>query len=514
MRSLETLTPAEHLEELDTVDEENHSEMTNSTPKVYVLDTNVLLHDPESISKFQEHTVVLPSEVLVEMDRKKTAEGQLGANARRVHRVLRDLFDARSLSECAKGENMLEADMPNGGRLRLVITSEKDFSSEELSRLSAVLIDRNQTDHRILAAAYNLKRHDPNPVILVSKDANMALKGKLLGLPVEDYRNDRVPIVENEGYREIVVDSPTFEALANYEWDDPDSEGFPLEVPEDAYVNEYFLIRASEECYQGIVEPVRFIGDGLVDMLPLYRQHLRQDVNRSDKNGLQMPNGIRVIPRNVEQWIHMDALMNPEITLVTCKGKAGTGKTFLAMACALHEVLSENSHYQRLLISRPIVDMGRGIGYLPGTKEEKMGPYMQPYFDNLEVLFPNRRSPRQKNNTNGQTPPLKVWERFQQQGILEIEALTYIRGRSIPNSLLIVDEAQNLTPHEVKTVVTRLAHGSKLILLGDPHQIDNPFLDNRTNGLVYARDRLKGQEIAIHTKLVEGVRSEIAELGA
>lgn len=489
--------------------------MSSYQTKLYILDTNVLLHDPESISKFQEHTVVLPSEVLVEMDRKKTAEGQLGANARRVHRVLRDLFDSYSLQEIQQGEANLEASMANGGTLRFVITQESNFSNEENERLNAVLIDRKQTDHRILAAACYLSKTHKEPVILVTKDANMALKGKLLGLQVEDYRNDRISIVENEGYREIIVNSDIFEALANYEWDALGAEGFEMKVPDDAYLNEYFIIKCDDSCYDGIVEPVRYLGDSLIDLLPLYRQHIRQDVKRSDKNGLQMPTGIRVIPRNVEQWIHLDALMDPEVTLVTCKGKAGTGKTFLAMAAALHEVLSDHSHYERLLIARPVVEMGRGIGFLPGSKEEKMNPYMQPYFDNLEVLFPTRKSGKSKGHTsNGQTPPMKSWERFQQQGILEIEALTYIRGRSIPNCLIVVDEAQNLTPHEVKTVITRLAQGSKLILLGDPQQIDNPFLDSRTNGLVYARDRLKGQSIAIHTKLLEGVRSELAELGA
>jgi len=489
---------------------------SQSQTKLYVLDTNVLLHDPESIHKFQEHTVVLPSEVLVEMDRKKTAEGQLGANARRVHRVLRDLFDSRSLEQCSKGQGVLEAPLPSGGNIRFVITSEQDFSKEEKLRLDAALMDRSQADHRILAAAYHLSQTVSAPVILVTKDANMALKGKLLSLPVEDYRNDRISTVEKEGYREILVDADTFEAIENYEWDAPEADGFTLPLPPDAYINEYFLVRCEDDCYSGIIEPVKHLGKGVVDLLPLYRQHLRQDVNKSDKNGLQMPGGIRVIPRNVEQWIHLDALMDPAVTLVTCKGKAGTGKTFIAMAAALHEVLSEHSHYQRLLVARPVVEMGRGIGYLPGTKEEKMAPYMQPYFDNLEVLFPNRKSGAKKpNNANGNaTPPMKPWERFQQQGILEIEALTYIRGRSIPNCLIVVDEAQNLTPHEVKTVITRLAQGSKLILLGDPHQIDNPFLDSRTNGLVYARDRLKGRPIVANTKLVEGVRSELAELGA
>lgn len=489
--------------------------MTDTLPKSYVLDTNVLLHDPDSLHKFQEHTVVLPSEVLVEMDRKKTAEGQLGANARRVHRMLRDLFDSRDPQECAKGNSVLEAPLPNGGRIRFVITADNEFSEQENRHLDAALMERKQPDHRILASAYHLAQISDHPVVLVTKDANMALKAKLLSLSVEDYRNDRISTVEKEGYREVLLDADAFEALSNYEWDHPEANGIELELPADAYINEYFLIRCSDPCYQGIVEPVRHLGDGLVDFLPLYRQHLRQDVNRMDRNGLQMPYGIRVIPRNVEQWIHLDALMDPAISLVTCKGKAGTGKTFLAMASALHEVLSEHSHYQRLLVARPVVEMGRGIGYLPGSKEEKMAPYMQPYFDNLEVLFPARKKDAKKPHANGNgTPPLKAWERFQQQGILEIEALTYIRGRSIPNCLIVVDEAQNLTPHEVKTVITRLSQGSKLILLGDPQQIDNPFLDARTNGLVYARDRLRGHPIVAHTKLVEGVRSELAELGA
>jgi PhoH-like ATPase len=345
----------------------------------------------------------------------------------------------------------------------------------------------------------------------------MAIKGKLLGLQVEDYRNDRVKTVETSAYREILVAGDVFDALQEYEWDVEHEEGFPLEVPDDAYINEYFIVRSEDAGYESMKEPVRYLGEGRFTLLPLYRQHLRQDVTKGDKNGLQMPAGVRVIPRNIEQWMHMDAVLNPDITLVTCIGKAGTGKTFIAMAVAMHEVLSDHNHYEKLLISRPVVELGKGIGYLPGTKEEKMAPYMQPYFDNLEVLFPVKpKNGKPKNGTpsNGQTPPLKPWERFQLQGILEMEALTYIRGRSIPNSLILVDEVQNLTPHEVKTVVTRLAQGSKLVLMGDPDQIDNPFLGAQSNGLVYARSRLKGQKRAAHTKLIKGVRSEIAELGA
>ncbi len=487
-----------------------------STAKIYILDTNVLLHDADAIKKFKENIVVLPAEVLVELDRKKTFEGQVGANARRVHRLLREIFDSCGLSNPNADNDAIEARLENGGYLRFVITNQNNLGKKEQQHLDAVLIDRSESDHRILACAYHLSRQASCPVILVTKDSNMALKGKLLGLEVQDYRNDRVLGMETSAYREIEVDGNIFEQLQEYQWDRPDAKGFFLAMPEDVYLNEYLIVKTHAEGYEGIEEPVRYIGKGKIALLPLYRQYLRQNITKGDKNGLKMPGGIHVIPKNIEQWMHLDAVLNPEITLVTCIGKAGTGKTFIAMAVAMHEVLSENNHYERLLISRPVVEMGKGIGYLPGTKEEKMAPYMQPYFDNLEVLFPLKmKNTKTKNGpTNGQTPPMKPWERFQLQGILEMEALTYIRGRSIPNALLLVDEVQNLTPHEVKTVITRLAHGSKLVLMGDPDQIDNPFLDAQSNGLVYACSRLKGQKRAAHTKLVKGVRSEIAELGA
>ncbi len=492
------------------------SEISNSA-KIYVLDTNILLHDAESIVKFQENIVVLPSEVLVEMDRKKTSDGQVGVNARSVHRYLRDLFEDYNSAVNSGESARMEAEMENGGYLRFVITNSQKLSQQDQDHLDAVLMDRSHSDHRILSCAYHLSKTESQPVILVTKDSNMALKGKLLGLTVEDYRNDRIKVAENKGYREIVVAGDVFESLQNYEWDHPEASGFELELPEDSYLNEYFIVRTSENGCESIMEPVRNVGEGRIELLPLYRQHLRQEINKGDKNGLQMPGGVRVIARNIEQWMHMDAVMNPDISLITCIGKAGTGKTFIAMAVAMHELLSDHNHYEKLLISRPVVELGKGIGYLPGTKEEKMAPYMQPYFDNLEVLFPLKQKgnkPKVHAPSNGQNPPMKAWEKFQMQGILEMEALTYIRGRSIPNSLILVDEVQNLTPHEVKTVITRLATGSKLVLMGDPDQIDNPFLGSQSNGLVYARSRLKGQRKAAHTKLIKGVRSEIAELGA
>ena len=318
------------------------------TAKCYVLDTNVLLHDAESLTKFQENTVVLPSEVLVEMDRKKTAEGQVGVNARKVHRFLRDLFDNCDLDVCGKDKDVMEAEMDSGGRLRFVITDPKKLKDTDREFLDAVLVDRSQSDHRILTCAYYLSKTENSRVIMVTKDGNMALKGKLLGLSVEDYRNDRIVSVETSAYREILVDGETFENLQNYQWDEPEEEGFDITLPEDSYINEYFIVKTDEEGCESMLEPVRKIDQDKVTLLPLYRQHLRQDVTKGDKNGLQMPGGVRVIPRNIEQWMHMDAVVNPDISLVTCIGKAGTGKTFVAMAVAMHELLSEHNHYEKL----------------------------------------------------------------------------------------------------------------------------------------------------------------------
>ena len=503
----------------------------NPTPrdtcKVFVLDTNVLLHDPDCLFKFEEHTIVIPVEVLAELDRKKTATGDLGFSARKVHRILRDLF-GNLPSPTEHTTYKMEVPLPTDGQLRIVINEAlitKNFP-EGLTRLQNTVLDLHSPDNRILASALYVQATEVPPVILVTKDANMALKAQALGLAVQDYKNDRVDQTETHGYAEIPLTQTEWFALAGCDWEAKGFAGVPIATDRKLLINEYVLVSLDCGAEGKFEEPARHLGGNRIVPLPLYREFCRGDTANGDHLGLQMPGGIKVVPRNFEQWTLLDAILNPRIGLVTVKAKAGTGKTFVAIAAALHEVLSDNSHWERVLITRPNVDMGNGIGYLPGDLEDKVGPYMQPYFDNLDQLFPTRKKPKNKppksrghgtatNATAAQNnPPQKPWKKFQDMGMIQIEAMNFIRGRSLPNCLMIVDEAQNMTPHQAKTVVTRMGEGSKIILMGDPAQIDAPFLDSLSNGLVYVRDRMRDTPLTAHIKLIAGVRSEIAELGA
>jgi PhoH-like ATPase len=276
--------------------------------------------------------------------------------------------------------------------------------------------------------------------------------------------------------------------------------------------------------------PARYYGDGIVRRLKIPEY-------------VKAPGGIPIRARNLEQQFLMDALLDDGIHMLTCFGKAGTGKTLLSTACALHQTYDENSRYDGVSISRPVISLGKDIGFLPGTLDEKMKPWLQPYYDALEVLIPSKppkepqflskkvskkrhrkredmmavMNPPQLNggyNGHSQAGLVKPYERLLKSGLVEIEALCFIRGRSIARRFFILDEAQQLTPHEVKTVITRISEGSKIILIGDPAQIDNPYVDSRSNGLVYCHNRMKGQAIAAHVKLVKGERSRLAELAA
>jgi len=276
--------------------------------------------------------------------------------------------------------------------------------------------------------------------------------------------------------------------------------------------------------------PARYFGEGAVRRLKI-------------PEFVKAPGGIPIRARNLEQQFLMDALLDDSIHMLTCFGKAGTGKTLLSTACALHQTHDENSRYDGVSISRPVISLGRDIGFLPGTLDEKMKPWLQPYYDALEVLIPSKppkepqfaskkvskKKHRKRedfmasmisaqpggNGHNGHAVPLiKPYERLLRTGLVEIEALCFIRGRSIARRFFILDEAQQLTPHEVKTVITRISEGSKIILIGDPAQIDNPYVDSRSNGLVYCHNRMRGQAIAAHVKLTKGERSRLAELAA
>ena len=356
-------------------------------------------------------------------------------------------------------------------------------------------------------------------------DVNVQLKARAVGLESEDYLNDKVPETDDEAsYREI--------GLNVYELQRFCSEG-AFELKEAAakplYLNEYVLLRSDE----GKTMPARYFGDGVVRRLKL-------------PDFVKAPGGIPIRARNLEQQFFMDALLDDSIAMLTCYGKAGTGKTLLSTVCALHQTHDDHSHYDGVSISRPVIALGKDIGFLPGSLEEKMRPWLQPYHDALEVLIPSKppkeaqfaakkvskkkhkqrdeqmlggMKPVQPNHSShngghGNATLVKPYERLLKSGMVEIEALAFIRGRSIARRFFILDEAQQLTPHEVKTVITRISKGSKIVLIGDPAQIDNPYVDSRSNGLVYCHNRMKGQAIAAHVKLTKGERSKLAELAA
>ena len=460
--------------------------------KNYVLDTNVLLHDPASLERFKENHLCIPVDVLAELDKFKSEQTERGANARWVHRRLTEMFS--SAEQVTHGVTTA-----GGGTLRLVIYDPaccpKD--SELLNRFHRIFPDRERVDHRILAACLLLMQHNTAPVVLVTKDLNMQLKARAVGIECQDYLSDKVDACEVSNYevRRIEVDASELQRFA--------SAG-ELALAEDRMhgvaVNEYVLLGTGDK--QTI--PARLAPSGRL---------VRLDIPEA----LKIPDGQTLKPLNLGQRCLIDALLNPAISLVTCYGHAGTGKTLVAVAAGLHEMFSRR--YNGITVSRPVVAMGEQLGFLPGSLDEKMRPWLQPIHDALDLLMrpstplgPRRKQQKPTNAAPGIVK--KPYELLMEQGILEIEALCYIRGRSIPNRFFILDEAQQLTPKEAKTIVTRMSRDSKLVMVGDPAQIDNPYVDSRSNGLVYTRNRLKGQPFVAHVALTRGERSELADAGA
>ncbi|MCH8474471.1 MAG: PhoH family protein [Opitutales bacterium] len=478
------------------------------SPKTYLLDTNVLLHDPQAIFKFQEHNVVLPFEVLQELDRFKSDQSEKGRNARHLHRVLRDLFPS-SQESMDKGVTL-----ESGGRLYVLANRylmEGEGSSPGMKMLRSLSRDLDKIDNRILACLVYLGENWKSPVTLVTKDINLYLKAKAIGLPAEDFLNDKVreeELNEKEFHPTLQLSQTLFQRFG--------SEGTveiePDQLPVHTGCNDYVSVEGEHDQ----ILPARYDGEGSLHRLQLPSQ-------------IQIPGAISIRPRNLQQQFLMDALLDPEISLVTCYGKAGTGKTIVSTACALSLVAQDL--YDGLSITRPVISLGQEIGFLPGDLNEKMMPWVQPYHDALNVLFPLRqegtfrgsrkkaaKQARKKSASNAGSKssstgqPVKPYQQLMDAGILEIEALCYIRGRSIPRRFFILDEAQQLTPHEVKTVISRMSEGSKLVLIGDPSQIDNPYVDSQSNGLVYTRNRLRHQRITAHVKLTQGERSPLADL--
>jgi len=474
----------------------------SETVKNFVVDTNVLLHDPHSVNRFANNHVFIPVEVLSELDRFKNEQTERGAAARTVHRFLTGIFghDTRAVTRGAA--------TAGGGSVRILVeeATAKATVSPTLKRFDKTFPDDTRMDHRILRACLALQGRSDSPTILVTKDLNMQLKAMAIGLTCQDYLNDKATIQDTEGYeiRKVTVEPHELQRFGS-------SRTLELPPARTGRIerNEYVLLTTEEHKSM----PARHLGGG---------HFARLNVPHS----LQMPGGIDVHAANAGQQCFLDALLDPSISLITCYGQAGTGKTLVAVAAGLF--LTAQKDFSGMTVSRPVVAMGDTLGYLPGTLNEKMHPWLQSIYDAFEVLIPlNPPRPEARNRNASerkkQVPSsmeshthaiVKPYEKLIERGLLEIEALCYIRGRSIPNRFFVLDEAQQLTPLEAKTVVTRMSKGSKLVMVGDPGQIDNPYVDSRSNGLVYTRNRLRGRPVTAHICLTKGERSELAELGA
>jgi PhoH-like ATPase len=428
--------------------------------KNYVLDTNVLLHDPRAIYSFADNHVVIPIYVIEEIDTFKKDLSELGRNARMVARLLDEYRKGGGLSKPQK--------MENGGSLQVALSKNPPKNPS---------YDSRSMDQRILELALEIRDQTPGtPTILVTKDVNMRIRGDALGLVAVDYEPEHISIDElYPGHRELAVDGATVDAMY--------AEGAVKVQADNLYPNEYLLLK-----------------DEATGKSALGRWNKEQGKVTAVKKLREGVWGIR--PRNKEQHYALDLLLDDSVKLVTLVGKAGTGKTLLALAAGLQKVTEEQT-YHKLLVSRPIFPLGRDIGYLPGDIEEKLNPWMQPIYDNLELLLGLNRTDKKDGRSYAELMDL---------GFVEIEPLTYIRGRSLPAVFMIVDEAQNLTPHEVKTIITRAGEGTKIILTGDPYQIDHPYLDSSNNGLTTVAEKFKPEAIAGHVILAKGERSQLAEL--
>ena len=434
--------------------------------KNFILDTNVLLHDPQALFKFQDNNIIIPITVIEEIDRFKKDSNETGRNARQISRILDAMRENGSLAEGVP--------LPEGGILKIEIFSEKYIQG-----LPPELHNQN-ADNRILGMALNARDRDlDHPLIFVTKDTNLRIKADTIGLIAEDYESGKVDIQDlYRGTHDVKVPAEAIDLFYSQGW---------LDAPDRFFPNEFIRIVDGSNSSHTVV--------------------CRYDASSSHIVALRnMPeDGVwSLFPRNREQSFALDVLMDDAIKLVTLVGKAGTGKTLLAIAAGLHKVAEDNV-YNRLLVSRPVFPMGKDLGFLPGDIEEKLTPWMQPIFDNVELLLSGNESEEERS---------RGYKELMAMGLLEIEPLTYIRGRSIPKQYMIVDEAQNLTPHEIKTIVTRVGEGTKIILTGDPYQIDNPYVDSSSNGLTYLVEKFRNEKIAAHVTLTKGERSELAELAA
>lgn len=431
--------------------------------KIFVLDTNVLLNNPRAIYTFEENDVIIPLAVLEEIDNLKTKGSDLGFNARETSRILEELRN--------KGNLQTGVELESGGIVKIIINGELKLP-EGLSS--------SKMDNRIISTAIHLQENNPDKtVVMISDDINLRLICDAYGLKAEEHNSTRLKEEEiYTGFKKVMCSA----ALIDQFYKEEEISLADLNELEDSlYPNEFVQLTADDRNKNTAL--ARFDGEKLVTL-------------KFNKN---QPAKIRA--RNREQQLAFELLLDDSIQLVTMSGKAGTGKTLLAIAAGLSKVVDDQK-YSKLLVARPIQPMGKELGFLPGDVEEKMGPWMQPIFDNLEFIV-------HRNNDVSY-----AYQKLLDKNLIQIEALTYIRGRSVPDQYIIIDEAQNLSLHEVKTIVTRAGENSKLVFTGDPYQIDNPYLNFHKNGLNYLAHKFHDQKIAGHVMLKEGERSELAEIAS
>lgn len=463
--------------------------------KTYVLDTNVLLSDPNSIFSFEENDVVLPLVVLEELDRHKSRSDEIGKNARQVCRSLDSMRK--------KGESLLRGvKLTDGGMLRVAMIGSSQVANMPLE------LESTKVDNMIIVFMMWLTEHAADKKmsipILVSNDINVRIKSDGLGIKCEDYLNMRITSDSQDFFRGVNVIEINDDKIDKlYSEKLLSLADLPKSVK--VYPNQIIIVKSNQnpQTRKSAITRFKSSEGGLVPILDI-----------KDVYGLK--------PRNKEQNFSLDLLLDPNVKLLTLVGPAGTGKTLLALAAGLEQLTSENnqeSGYERIIVTRPVQAVGKDIGFLPGTLEEKMKPWIAPIKDNLNFLMGDvggrkharSRAKKSRHGTISDEPYLSL---MQERGLIEIEAIAYIRGRSIPQSFIVIDEAQNLTIHELKTIITRVGDGTKIVLTGDIEQIDNIHVDAFTNGLTYAVERFKDHDIAGHVTLIKGERSDLATLAS
>lgn len=443
--------------------------------KIYVLDTNVLIHNPQAMFSFEDNEVIIPITVIEEIDNFKKGVDEKGRNSRQIGRYLDALREKGSLQKGVETEH--------GGLIKVVLSKEVRETAKHI-----LLTDKN--DNLIIGTAMYLDEQYPDQdVILVSKDTNVRIKADAVGLKSENYETDKINFEELYcGYSSHELELDEYTLLKQ--------EGVIANSLGELYPNQFVKFTLKGDPEERIITKYSIENNNFAKL---------QFYHNEEIFGIEA--------RNDEQVMAFDLLLDPDVRLVSLVGKAGTGKTLIALAAGLNQVVEENL-YKRLVVSRPVFPLGKDIGFLPGTKEEKFDPWMQPIYDNMEILLTSRNELEDSGNGKvfgKKEPSLKDYLDF---GFIELEPLTYIRGRSLPEQYIVIDEAQNLTPHEMKTIITRAGENTKIVLTGDPYQIDIPYLDSESNGLSIAVEKLKNEKIIGHITLEKGERSELANIAA